>query len=56
MSDITISTKNSNLKIESFTKLNLLNNDLELILSIPLLTGKKEEIKFQFDKKKQKYS
>ena len=49
MSDISISYKE--LKQNSYAKLNLLNNELELFLSIPLLTGQNEEITFRFGKK-----
>ena len=52
MHEITISTKNSSLKIKSSIRLNsLFDNEIELVISIPLITGKNEIIQFLFEKK-----
>ena len=45
-------SKNSSLQIKSSVKLNsLFNNEIGLVISIPLITGKNEIIKFLFEKK-----
>ena len=51
MSEIKITTRFYNKENYSFVKLTNINNELELILTIPLLTGEKEEITLFFEKK-----